>query len=834
MPPRTFTLDLNRTSNYVCQSCIASIGRARPNPQPWLARNASNAARAARRQRAPTTTKQLEEEQAQRFQEALLREAQKGEPANADEQGPTEPLEVNYFNEETEGQYRKLRDGVEFGAVSGGIDSEISEAINDLEQKMVQTIEMLNSMEKIGGSEQDKAEELRKQFKKILRDKYKGKSGPEGESYGVLRIPGFSGVRQRAVANLNSFLARDSVVRGGVPKPKDLFDCWKYYSAARSALATQWSNVPREVWDFLWMILSHEGEGVENPNRMHHLYVLAKDMQAAGVVLRNSQQLLAIEAMFLEGWREEAIEAWKKAVVTLGSKPETLKGYYELGVRMCSLHGDTDRAMRAANTLLKSSQPPNPRIMIPIIRALAAKEGGAEEAWEVYRDMRTLLGDTMQIEDYDEVIACFLAVNHVEHALQAFVDMMFSGPMDIRGKTRLPTLVGNHFFLGKWLKRLIGAGDLDGAYKVVTFLANKGVAASPIQLNGLIGAWLRTETADNMEKADNLAWAMIKARLYFVDLRRRAAAMDRPIRLVPRDGEPTPDDFVCTTRATVETFSLLAENYSARGKHDDLEELWTAFELAELGPNSFMINQIIKSYTDSKGPQAAVDFYEQMTKKRHVRPDAHTFIALYNTLSVNRVVKRDKQLAADDAVVSRQFFQDLVKSDWKFDSVDEYTYLPRTVLFSMLKAKDHAGMIVAARTMKELFNYSPPEQLLIELAAGTATLRVQSKRNMDRIMEASRLIESLIRKHTQVFVDLGGDPAKMTETEKENQLCAVFEELVLVKAHAQNAERTAVNNILAQAAEEMGVYDIVFIRDPAVIRKHRKVMKDKDVEDDVD
>ncbi|KAK3487381.1 hypothetical protein B0T13DRAFT_482847 [Neurospora crassa] len=833
MPPRTFALELSRTSSYVCQSCIASIGRARPSPQPWLTRNASSAARAARRQRAPTTTKQLEEEQAQRFQEALLREAQKGEPTDTDE-GPTEPLAVNYFNEETEGQYRQLRDGAEFGAVSGGIDSEISEAINDLEQKMVQTIQMLDSLEKVGGSEQDKAEELRKQFKKILREKYKGKTGPEGESYGVLRIPGFSGVRQRAVANLNSFLARDSVVKGGVPKPKDLFDCWKYYSAARSSLATQWTNVPREVWDFLWMILSHEGEGVENPNRMHHIYVLAKDMQAAGVVLRDSQQLLAIEAMFLEGWQEEAIEAWKKAVVTIGSKPETFKGYYELGVRMCSLHGDTDRAMRAADTLLKSSESPNPRIMIPIVRALAAKEENVEEAWEVYRDMRALLGDTMQIEDYDEVIACFLAVNHIEHALQAFVDMMFSGPMDIRGKTRLPTIVGNHFFLGKWLKRLIGAGDLDGAYKVVTFLQKKGVAASPIQLNGLVGAWLRTETADNVEKADQLAWAMIKARLDFVDLRRRAAAMDRPIRLVPRDGEPTSDDYICTTRATVETFSLLAENYSARGLHDELEELWTAFELAELGPNSFMINQIIKSYTESKGPQEAIDFYEQMTKKRHVRPDAHTFIALYNTLSVNRVVRRDNKLTADDAVIGRQFFQDLVKMDWKFDSVDEYTYLPRTVLFSMLKAKDHAGMIVAARTMKELFSYSPPEQLLIELAAGTATLRVQSKRNMDRIMEASRLIESLIRKHTQVFADLGGDPAKMTTQEKDNQLCAVFEELVLVKAHAQNAERSAVNNILAQAAEEMGVFEIVFTRDPAVIRRYRKVMKNKDVEDDVD
>ncbi|MCV5116791.1 pentatricopeptide repeat-containing protein, partial [Escherichia coli] len=131
---------------------------------------------------------------------------------------------------------------------------------------------------------------------------------------------------------------------------------------------------------------------------------------------------------------------------------------------------------------------------------------------------------------------------------------------------------------------------------------------------------------------------------------------------------------------TVETVSLLGENYSARGLHDEREELWTGFELAERGRKGFMINQIIKSYTESKGPQEAIDFYEQMTKKRHVRPDAHTFIALYNTLSVNRVVRRDNKLTADDAVIGRQFFQDLVKMDWKFDSVDEYTYLPRTVL----------------------------------------------------------------------------------------------------------------------------------------------------------
>ena len=195
-----------------------------------------------------------------------------------------------------------------------------------------------------------------------------------------------------------------------------------------------------------------------------------------------------------------------------------------------------------------------------------------------------------------------LATNRLEYALQAFVDLMFSSPIDVRGRTKLPMAVSNQFFVGKWLKRLIGAGDLDGAYKVIVYLQDKGITASPIQLNGLIGAWLRSETAEGLEKAEDLAWNMIRARLNYVHMRHRQRAMEVPTKLYdpcgPKPGRSAADrdpPFHCATRATAETFSLLAENYISRNLPKSLEELWGAFQYSEIKMTSFLMNQVLRS-----------------------------------------------------------------------------------------------------------------------------------------------------------------------------------------------------------------------------------------------
>ena len=735
-------------------------------------------------------------------------------------------LNVNYFNQEAPGKFRRLRNEEEFGVANSGLDTDVEKAINHLEKQMVDTMRMLQKLEKRG--DQDKADELRKQFKKTLRVQYKGKTGPEAESYGLLRISGFSGPRQRTVANLNVFLARDSVVKGGIPKAKDVTECWKYYSAARKPLSTAWQNVPQEVWNFLWMILSYQGEGVENPNRMQHIYILSKDMQAAGVPLRDSQQLLAIEAMFIEGWQEEAIEAWKKAVVTLGSKPDTFKAYYELGVRMCALHGDTERAQRAADTLLRSSHPPNARILLPIIRAQAANEKTVEQAWESYREMRTLLGESMTIEDYDEVIAVFLTSDNTEYALQAFVDMMFSGAIDIRGKTRLPMAVGNHFFIGKWLKRLIGVGDLEGAYKVVVYTQKKGIIASPIQLNGLIGAWLRSGVAEHVEQADALAWSMIRARLEYVELRQRRDVVqfyDPYKSSEEAENAEGESKFVCHARATAETFSLLAESYCSRRLHDRLRELFEVLQQAEIGPTSFLMNQLVRSYSQNGEAAEAVNLYRTMTKEQNILPDGHTFLTLFNSLSVNRLIQRDAELSRRDVTAGREFFKDMVAANWKFDTPELFAQLPRTILFTMLKAKDYVGMIVAARAMRELFAFHPPQSLLLELATGAGSMQVRTKRYMERLVEGRRTIEMLMKRHRMELVRRGHKGDEMTEEERVNELDDVLEKLVLVKAKRPDIDEKVLEGQVRETASEMGVYDIVVKRDAAQIARCRKLGK---------
>jgi pentatricopeptide repeat protein len=458
---------------------------------------------------------------------------------------------------------------------------------------------------------------------------------------------------------------------------------------------------------------------------------------------------------------------------------------------------------------------------------LAAKKGTVDQAWESYTHMRTLLGETMTIEDYDEVIAVFLSSDCIEYALQAFVDMMFSRAIDIRGKTRLPLTVGNHFFIGKWLKRLIGVGDLEGAYKVVVYVQNKGITPSPIQLNGLVGAWLRSGSAENVEKAETLAWSMIRARLDYVKLRQRRDVVrfyehHSLSRTETADGEP---EFICQTRATAETFSLLAENYCSRRLHGRLQELFEVLKQAEIGPTSFLMNQIIRSYSQNGEAAEAVNLYHTMAKEQGIRPDGHTFLTLFNSLSVNRLIQRDADLSKKDIAAARQFFRDMVVAEWTFDSPEIFAQLPRTILFSLLKAKDFRGMIVAARAMKELFGFHPPEALLIELATGAGSLQVKTKRNMERLVGGRRTIETLMKQHRMELIKAGHPGVEMTEEEKIDELHAVLEKLVLLKAGAQNASREEVQPLLDEAAREMGVYDIVMGKDADQIARHRKLGK---------
>ncbi|KAH8885165.1 hypothetical protein GQ53DRAFT_751458 [Thozetella sp. PMI_491] len=814
MPPRPAFLDLNRTS-YICQSCLASLQPARAHlprlRQPWPPLRYSSVARRRPGSRHVPSDR-----------ESLVPRPQ------IDTDQPDQPLSVRYFDEEQPGDLKPLKDNEEFNRLSGGLDDEIQYSIEELELQMENTLRILDLMEQKGMKE--KADKLRKQYGSKLQDQGSETAAEPAvdDETPLPQLPYLdlnTKTQKERVNGLNRFL-RFHQANGGEISPKLVSYFWKLYVPTRQTLALSWSRVPPEAWTIFWAVGSWD-KG-DNPNRMHHIYTLTQDMQAAGVALSDSQQLLAIEATFIEGLERGAIELWKKAAGTLGANPGTFKEYWELGIRMCSLQGDIERAFRAANTLLESAHESDPRILVPLIRALAQGEPTREQAWESYRRLRELLGDSMAIEDYDEVIACFLSTNCVELALQAFVDMMFSGAIDLHGKTKLPAQVANRFFLGKWLKRLIGAGDLDGAYKVVCFMAERGVLAAPIQLNGLLGAWMRSRTADNAEKAEKLGWAMVRSRLLFVDLRKRQQALSQwPIQLVPvgklpgcetADGEEPGLSYV--PPATLETFSLMADNYQKRRLTNRMEELWVAFKQSEIGSDSFMMNQMLESFCQDGESAKVFDFYHTMTRDHNILPDAATFLTLFRSLNVNRLQRRDKAGSQQDVLQARKIFQDMISLPWGFSSAQTYEQLPRLILFSLYSLRDYAGMIVAVRAMKELFDFAPSETLLIDLAAGTTSLRKgrrPGQKAVAQLIQVGKYVGSLLEQH----LPEGQSPQTLTPQQKVAQLNSVLEMLILRKAEA-DAAGEEVEEVIAVAAEKMGAYDIVVARDLEMIAQARK------------
>lgn len=592
--------------------------------------------------------------------------------------------------------------------------------------------------------------------------------------------------QRRKITKFNSIVTRFILAekQSGL-KPKAVQSLYKAYHSTRFALAENWSDVSPALWEVLWRAFSSEKDNV---NRMSRITTLARDMGDAKVTLNPAQQILAIEAFFVDGWESKAVENWRRCISTLGAETsETFQDFWELGARMFYRVGDLGQAERATNKLLSRNM--SPRILIPLIRT-CCEQGTAEgqqKAWAAYRQMRELLGKGMTLSDYDEVISYFLTAHQVENALYAFVDMMSNGRIDMTQQRYMPSVIANKFFLGKWLKRLIGAGDLDGAFSVVEFMRAKGVEASPIHLNGLIGAWQRSGGADNLEKADALGWAMVEARLKFVAQRKSASSANA------RPNDPP--------RATLETFSLLAENYRQRNLHGRLQDLWDAFRAAEIvGPDAFMMNQLLESLIQEGKPQEALDLYYSLTENSKVVPDQYTFSALWKTLGANRYHIRDSDTPTKEIEATRAMFKETVKHKDVFqpDGIDGQ--LARKILHTFRRLQDNAGFLVAITAFKETFKFLPPETLVMEMVLGTTKLAWDTPARRRRLMLAKRDIDR------ELLVGADYNTADLEGEGKRGTALYAYLQKKFWPAEGKEEDK---RKIFVEVARQMGVYELL-------------------------
>ncbi|OAQ72758.1 pentatricopeptide repeat protein [Pochonia chlamydosporia 170] len=592
--------------------------------------------------------------------------------------------------------------------------------------------------------------------------------------------------QRKKINRLNVVLSRafrESRRSSGLTK-NSVSAVYKAYHAARLTLARGWGHVPIEVWDLLWTVLSAD-ESI-NIHRLAHVSLLARDMSEARVTLSPSQQLVTIEAVFVDGWEAKAIDNWKRCVSTLGDeKAETFKDYWELGVRIFCRVGDLDQAERAANKLLQRHM--DPRILMPLVRTLSeqATTESQERAWTTYRKMRDLLGKTMKLSDYDQVISYFLATNQTENALYAFVDMMSDGEIDLKKQKYMPSVVANKFFLGKWLKRLIGAGDLHGAFNVVEFMRERGVAASPIHLNGLIGAWQRSGGTEDLERADKLAWDMIESRIRFVKSRAVGSSAE-------------PESTVSWPRATLETFSLMAENYRLRELHTRMESLWDAFHESEISPDAFMMNQLLESHLQAGQPKDALDLYRSLVTERGISPDPYTFSALWKTLPVNRLHTIAPSSLPAEITTTRQLFCETASFRAVFEPDGIDGQLARKILHTFRRLKDDAGFLVALTALKQVFKFLPPETLVMELLLGTTKISWESPSQRKRLIFAKRTLDNEL----SAWAD--GDMDKLQGDRRGDALYKYLQR----KFWLQGADEQRREGLM-NAAREMGVYDVL-------------------------
>jgi hypothetical protein len=791
MPPRSLIFELGNR-DFICRSCRVALRKRAPAS--WPVRHSSSYRSTSQTNKSPIARRQVDlsfEHDAKRRKTleslGLLNDK--------------ESLKVNYFEEGENGDIRRLHDREAFDRSLTDNNKDVADRLRQLEIQLGQAFDLFKELDDAGGKRE--ATQLWKQFSNETgQDTHDADDRYQKRTDVLIPINDAKNDARRHLKRLNRLLqmAAEQFDRGAAYS-ETMTLLWKAYLGARSALSRAWKDVPPQAWEVLWRAVADNADN--DSNRMSHIYTLTKDMHLAGFPLTDDKQILAIEAMYVDGWEKEALDNHKRLVSTLGTRPETFVEYWQLGLRMHCLSGDLVRAQQVLEKILESPLEKDPRLLFPYIRACAQHPAYVDAGYKSYRQLRSLLGSSMTIDDYDQVVSSFLSTGQTEYALFVFVDMMTSGATDLQKGGKLPRNVANTFFFGKWLKRLIGAGDLDGAHDVLLFMQRKGITPAPIQVNGLVGAWLRSGTADNMQKAEELAWLMINSRIQFVQARQTMGVLKDAVHLRSSTG--------VWPRATLETISLLAENYNNRALHKKMEELWDATRDAEIKPDAFMMNHLLFSYLKAGRGRSVPDVYRTLADVHRLNPDQRTYLALWQALPVNRLFTLPRKEYENHVAEGRRLFAEMVPSASKIAKDGLEVSFARKVLHSFRKLEDRVGLLLAVRAFRHLFNFLPPDAMVFELVLGTADLARLTKTAEGKrsLLRQERRIEDFLQHRRSELIKAGElqKDDELSPTMKKEELCNFLELFLESECRERKQDAQDWELALEQAVREMRLYD---------------------------
>ncbi|KAI4201219.1 MAG: hypothetical protein LQ350_003396 [Teloschistes chrysophthalmus] len=632
---------------------------------------------------------------------------------------------------------------------------------------------------------------------------------------------------------------------------------WISYERCKRFIPSFTQSMPNNCWTVLWD--NQQAVPREDRDRTSHLKVLAQDISESGKQLTEDQRATIVDHMIDEGRLEEARREWE--IQHRSDMQIADKRHGSQGVRLFSSLGDLEQACTIAEMTFDAADPDSARCFIPVIEAWAKRESDSDiqKAWDLYLGLRTKLQSEIKMKDFDRIAMCFINAGRIDVALAVFKDMILSGKETLHGTNQfyktslnllkilhaksmseseistvslsalatLPNEYANKFFYGSWIKKLIGLGEVDAAVSVVELMYERGVRPDAKHVNGIIGAWLRSNNPAQKDKAEQLGWAMIQQRLRFIKMRQTNAPSssigeDAPLRVrIPNHVRRV------VPSATIETFSLLLLYYERRRDMDAVEELKEHLDLAEIPPNAYFMNHLLYAELRRGRPGGAWQIFERMKEK--VKPDLETFACLWDcekAYTDKGYFHPDDEFPGPRAIF-RQFstwHAGLGKAGRIATREDFSEGFYNQIIRCMCLAKDMEGTLVALYALKDLFESLPDEETLrlipMQIARigleGVRTTRGERRSRLSdlagkkaQMTRVSKVLDLVVE---QRIVTLDRKGVKLEHCsprrQKEEQLyiLADFLRVVLRKRYSQ--DESAMNKAISAAAGEMGVSSV--------------------------
>lgn len=607
------------------------------------------------------------------------------------------------------------------------------------------------------------------------------------------------------IRGLNNALAK---VAGNEDNPETSSQLWKWYLRCRILIPGFVSQIEQEVWDTLW------SSQLQVPECSKHLKLIAEDMLDHGKGLQDQQWLIFIDSLMALGLNSLGIERWHEARSTGSSDLRGSANFWRLGAQLYADSNQPLQAEKIAYEGIDTNQGKNVRALLPVISAWAkgSEPGQREKAWTCYLRVKTSLGSEMTMEDYDEISTNFLTAQKPDLALAVFKDMMLAredsaydsaalykaaggfideartssvnekqvNSVSIAALTVLPKELQNKFFYGKWIKKLIGLGEVDAAGAVVELMYERGVRPDAKHLNGILGGWLRDEHTHTHQKAERMAWAMIEKRIEYVNLRRQMSYKQAEAALCKTPEGILIPSFVrrMVPRANIETFSVLLFHYVMHGMEDAVRQLTGHLSEAEIGPNAFVLNQCLLLFRSKQDVMAVWRYYTEMKNK--VLPDLDTFACLWDTLKLHydrSTVKRTHVFphAREIFHEMRNWFK-LLPHHSQSSVLSQFPHeMYEQIMRCFTSTRDICGTLLALHGLRRIFGCYPNEKvanmIVIQISRLAQSPKADRRRRGPRtrnltttqagISRINKVMDEIESSRSTKLLENGADPEQL-------------------------------------------------------------------------